>query len=92
MSTCAVRNGRRKMEDKHVVIHNLNAQCNLNVSVLFLISLFVFCKGADSIFNKLQPFVVHTSYGYVISGDNSYKLVNVITFCFHPDTEYSKKV
>lgn len=31
-STSAIRNGRRSMEDRHVVIHDLNKICNINVS------------------------------------------------------------
>lgn len=31
-SVCAVRNGRRKMEDRHVVIHDLNTLFNIQVS------------------------------------------------------------
>ena len=30
-SVTAVKNGRRKMEDRHVVIHDLNSECNLEV-------------------------------------------------------------
>lgn len=32
-SVCAVRNGRRRMEDRHVVIHDLNTMFNNQVCI-----------------------------------------------------------
>lgn len=42
LSVSAIKNGRRKMEDRHVVITNLNALCNIPVRIIFP-SLYIWC-------------------------------------------------
>lgn len=43
---CAVKNGRRQMEDRHVIIHDLNTMFNIQVKyyfIIFVIILVFYC-------------------------------------------------
>lgn len=45
VSVHAIRNGRRKMEDRHVVIQDLNTVCNIRVLTQTIFSLSTQCIG-----------------------------------------------
>jgi hypothetical protein len=43
VSVHAIRNGRRKMEDRHVVLQDLNTICSLHVIISFAVKVVSYC-------------------------------------------------